>query len=129
MEQYLGQFLGNFIASLQGETLSNTLVSGFMMLAGFTLLAYLVFRIALIALKVGTVTAVLAVIASMGMPTGAGIPSTNQTTNHGANHEVKQIKSSPNKRESHFSMPDLGRFVSEERLREVFLSYIRGIHK
>lgn len=117
MEQYLGQFVGNLVASFQGEPLSNTLFSGFMLLAGFTFLAYLVFRIALLALKVGAVVAFLAIVASMGMP-GGELLAKQQT-----NSDTQTDK------QTQYSLPDVSKYVSEERLREIFLGYIKGLHR
>lgn len=115
MEQYLGQFLGNLVTSFQGGNFSSTLVSGFIYLSIFTILAYLVFRIALIALKVGTIAGVLALIVSMGMP-NTDLANANPNPSHNNNEP----------RAPEINLPDFSQYLSEEKLREIFLSVIVG---
>ena len=114
MEQYLGQFLGNVLSSFQGQQLNSTIFSGFVLLVTFTILAYLVFRIALIALKVGTVLGILALVVSMGMPSG--------------DLQANQLPPSENK-DPHFSMPDFSAYLSEENLRQIIFDYIKDTRR
>lgn len=119
MEQYLGQFLSNILASLEAGSLSNTIFEGFLYLAGFTLLAYLTFRIALLALKVGTIVGIIALLLTMGMPIS------------GANHAGRDNNARPQASSSNgqISLPDFSQYISEEKLREVFLSYLVSLRK
>ncbi len=123
MEQYLGQFVGIILSSLQNEGIPSTIFSGFLVLAGATIVTYMAFRILLVALKVGVIAGVLAIITSIGMP--ASSLSTGQP-----NHKppAKEIKSAAIQ-DTKFSMPDLSNYLSEEKLRALFLSCIRGINR
>ncbi len=125
MEQYLGQFLNNILTSIEGTSLSNTLFSGFMMLIAFTIVSYLVFRIALIALKVGTIVAVLSLVAGIGFPSGIN-PGSSNNSNPQNLAPNSQTQSTPS-RGTNFSMPDLSQYLSEEALREQFLAFIKGL--
>lgn len=123
MEQYLGQFVGIIVSSLQNEGLSSTIFSGFLILAGATILAYMAFRILLIAFKVGLVVAALAIVASIGMPALSQFNGTQKSK-----HPEKEIGNSP-VQDSKFSMSNISNFISEDKLRAVFLSYIIGIKR
>lgn len=123
MEQYLGQFVGIIISSLQNEGIPSTIFSGFLVLAGATIVTYMAFRILLVALKVGVIAGVLAIITSIGMP--ATSLSTGQQNNK---PPAKEIKSAAIQ-DAQFSIPDLSEYLSEEKLRALFLSYIRGINR
>lgn len=115
MEQYLGQFLGNLLENIQGGNYSSTLFSGFIFLLAFTILSYLVFRILFIALKIGAVVGVIAIVISMGMP-NLETPSASESKN---NPKVNIGNS--------ISMPNLSNYFSEEKLREEFLALILGV--